>query len=104
MSEVARSVGLSPKGILDDESQCLRRDVFVESQCGPTCPCPPALESFSIRPKQEMKAYEVRLEEIRAALNTDFTETLATRERADHWRLNRQRITWEKQNTNPEVK
>jgi len=51
-----------------------------------------------------MKAYEVRLEEIRAALNTDFTETLATRERADHWRLNRQRITWEKQNTNPEVK
>jgi len=62
------------------------------------------LESFSIRPKQEMKAYEVRLEEIRAALNSDFTETLATRERADQWRLNRQRIALEKQNTNPEVK
>ncbi len=58
------------------------------------------LESFSIRPKQAMKAYEVRLEEIRAALNSDFTETLATRERADQWRLNRQRIALEKQNTN----
>jgi len=62
------------------------------------------LESFSIRPKQEMKAYEVRLEEIRAALNSDFTETLATRERADQWRLNRQLLALEKQNTNPEVK
>jgi len=62
------------------------------------------LESFSIRPKQEMRAYEVRLEEIRAALNSDFAETLATRERADQWRLNRQRIAWEKQNTNPELK
>jgi len=42
-----------------------------------------------------MKAYEVRLEEIRAALNSDFAETLATRERADQWRLNRQRIPLE---------
>ena len=62
------------------------------------------LESFGIRPKQEMKAYEVRLEEIRAALNADFAEAVATRERADQWRLNRQRTAWEKLNRNQEVK
>jgi hypothetical protein len=31
------------------------------------------MEVLSIRPKQELKAYEVRLEEIRAGLNSDFT-------------------------------
>jgi hypothetical protein len=41
------------------------------------------METFWIRAKQEMKAYEVRLEEIRAALNADFTEAMATRERSD---------------------
>jgi hypothetical protein len=60
------------------------------------------METLSIRPKQEMKAYEVRLEEIRAALNADFTEAMATRERADQWRLNGQRTAWEKQSTDPE--
>jgi len=53
------------------------------------------VETFSIRPKQEMKAYEVRLEEIRAALNADFTEAMATRERSDQSRLTRQRTAWE---------
>lgn len=53
------------------------------------------METFSIRPKQEMKAYEVRLEEVRAALNADFTEAMATRERSDQTRLTRQRTTWE---------
>jgi len=53
------------------------------------------METFSIRPKQEMKAYEVRLEEIRAALNADFTEAMATRERTDQSRLTRQRTAWE---------
>ena len=53
------------------------------------------METFSIRPKQEMKAYEVRLEEIRAALNADFTEAMATRERTDQSRLTRQRTVWE---------
>ena len=62
------------------------------------------MEPFSIRPKQEMKAYEVRLEEIRAALNADFTEAMTRRERADQWRLNRQRTAWEKQTTEPEFK
>jgi len=41
------------------------------------------LESFSIRPKQELKAYEVRLEEIRAGPNAAFSEAMAPRERAD---------------------
>jgi len=53
------------------------------------------VETFSIRPKQEMKAYEVRLEEIRAAVNADFTEAMATRERSDQSRLTRQRTAWE---------
>jgi hypothetical protein len=39
------------------------------------------LEPSSIRSKQEIKTYEVRLEEIRAGLNTDFTQALAIRER-----------------------
>jgi len=53
------------------------------------------METFSIRPKQEVKAYEVRLEEIRAALNADFSEAMATRERSDQSRLTRQRTAWE---------
>lgn len=54
------------------------------------------LETFSIRPKQEMRAYAVRLEEIRARLNADFAEAMATRERADEGRLRTQRMAWEK--------
>jgi hypothetical protein len=55
------------------------------------------LESFSIHPNQVLKAYEVRLEEIRAGLNADFSEAMAARERADESRLWRQRTTLEKQ-------
>jgi len=62
------------------------------------------MQSLSILPRQEVKAYEVRLEEIRAALNADFTEAMATRERADQWRLNRQRTAWEKQTAEPGIK
>jgi Rad3-related DNA helicase len=57
------------------------------------------LESASTRPKQEMKAYEVRLEEIRAGLNADFAEAMATRERDDEIRLRRQRTAWEGKRT-----
>lgn len=57
------------------------------------------MELFSIRPKQEMKAYEVRLEEVRAALNADFTEAMAARERSDQSRLTRQRTAWEQKST-----
>jgi len=45
------------------------------------------LELQSLCPKQELKAYELRLEEIRAGLNTSFFETMAARERADEFRL-----------------
>jgi hypothetical protein len=53
------------------------------------------METLLVLPKQEMKAYEVRLEEIRAALNADFTEAMATRERSDQGRLTRIRTAWE---------
>jgi len=56
------------------------------------------MEALGVRTKQEMKVHEIRLEEIRAALNADFTEAMLTRERADHWRLNRQRNAWEPEN------
>jgi len=45
------------------------------------------LELRSICPRQEMKAYELRLEEIRAGLNAGFSETMAACERADETRL-----------------
>ena len=57
------------------------------------------LESFSIRPKQELKAYEVRVEEIRAGLNADFAQAMAARERSDEDRLRMQRTTWETQSS-----
>ena len=55
------------------------------------------LEPFSIRPKRELKAYEVRLEEIRAGLNADFAEAMAARERADEFRFGNWRIVLERQ-------
>ena len=57
------------------------------------------LDRFSIVGKQERKAYEVRLEEIRAGLNADFTEAIAKRERDDEIRLRRQRTAWEVKKT-----
>lgn len=53
------------------------------------------LEAFSICSNQQMKAYQVRLEEIRAGLNADFAEATAKRERVDEDRLCRQRTAWE---------
>lgn len=53
------------------------------------------LEAFSIWSNQGIKAYQVRLEEIRAGLNADFAEATAKRERADEDRLCRQRTDWE---------
>ncbi len=57
------------------------------------------LDRFSIVGKQERKAYEVRLEEIRAGLNADFAEAIAKRERNDEIRLCRQRSAWEAKKT-----
>lgn len=54
------------------------------------------LETAAIGTKQEMKAHEVRLEEIRAGLNADFAEAMAKREGDDQSRLERQRAAWEK--------
>jgi hypothetical protein len=54
------------------------------------------LETAAICTKQEMKAYEVRLGEIRAGLNAEFAEAMWKRERADHLRLQTQRMEWEK--------
>lgn len=40
-------------------------------------------EAFSICSKQRIKAYQVRLEEIRAGLNANFAEVTGKRERTD---------------------
>ena len=55
------------------------------------------LELQSICSKQELKAYELRLEEIRAGLNAAFSETMAARERADECRLRSWRTSVESQ-------
>jgi len=41
------------------------------------------MEALGIRSRQEMKVHEMRLEEIRAALNAGFTEAMLVRESAD---------------------
>jgi hypothetical protein len=55
------------------------------------------LETHSIRSQRELKAYAIRLEEIRAGLNADFAEVMATRERADEFRFWSWRIALERQ-------
>lgn len=55
------------------------------------------LELQSIRSQRELKAYAIRLEEIRAGLNADFAETMAARERADEFRFWTWRTALEKQ-------
>jgi hypothetical protein len=49
--------------------------------------------------KDEMKIYEVQVEEVRAALNAHFSAIMAARERDDHSRFKRQRTAWEKTKT-----
>lgn len=55
------------------------------------------LELHSIRSQRELKAYAIRLEEIRAGLNADFAEVMAARERADEFRFRTWRTAMEKQ-------
>jgi hypothetical protein len=55
------------------------------------------LEFHSIRSLRELKAYAIRLEEIRAGLNADFAEVMAARERADEFRFLTWRIALERQ-------
>lgn len=62
------------------------------------------MESIGILSKQNMKVYEVQVEEVRAALNAHFSAAMATRERDDHSRFKRQRTACESTNTNPNRK
>ena len=55
------------------------------------------LELHSIRSQRELRAYAIRLEEIRAGLNADFAEAMAGRERADEFRFRTWRTAMEKQ-------
>ncbi len=55
------------------------------------------LELHLIRSRRELRAYAIRLEEIRAGLNADFAELMVARERADEFRFWTWRIALEKQ-------
>ncbi len=55
------------------------------------------LELHSTRSQRELKAYAIRLEEIRAGLNADFADVMAVRERADEFRFQSWRIALERQ-------
>lgn len=59
------------------------------------------LEPHSIRSQRELKAYAIRLEEIRAGVNADFAEVMVARERADEFRFWTWRIALEKQTKLP---
>ncbi len=59
------------------------------------------LEPHSIRSQRELKAYAIRLEEIRAGVNADFAEVMVARERADEFRFWTWRIVPEKQTKLP---
>ena len=59
------------------------------------------LEPHSIRLQRELKAYAIRLEEIRAGVNADFAEVMVARERADEFRFWTWRIVLEKQTKLP---
>jgi hypothetical protein len=59
------------------------------------------MEALGVRSRQEMKVHEIRLEEIRAGLNADFSAAMATRERDDQSRFKRQRTAWEAENSHP---
>ena len=53
------------------------------------------LEALHILPGQTLNQCEVRLEELRSALNVGILEAILQRERTDHWRLRQQRSAWE---------
>lgn len=55
------------------------------------------LELHNIRSQRELRAYAIRLEEIRAGLNADFAEMMVPRERADEFRYWYWRTALEKQ-------
>lgn len=59
------------------------------------------LESHGIRSRRELRAYAIRLEEIRAGLNADLAETMAAWERADEFRYWYWRTAIERQKERP---
>ena len=59
------------------------------------------LEPHSIRSQRELKAYAIRLEEIRAGVNADFAEVMVARERADEFRFWAWRTALEQQTKLP---
>ena len=56
------------------------------------------MEALGILQQQAMKTHELRLEEIRAALNAEFAGVMFALERGDHLRLSEQRSAWEQHN------
>ena len=59
------------------------------------------LELHNIRSRRELRAYAIRLEEIRAGLNADFAEAMAAWERADEFRYWYWRTAMERQQDRP---
>ena len=51
------------------------------------------LEALRILAGQSLNECEIRLEELRCALNVGILEAMLTREQTDYWRLSRQRET-----------
>lgn len=50
------------------------------------------LEQHRVRSRRDLRAYAIRLEEIRAGLNAEFAEVIGARERADEFRFRSWRI------------
>jgi hypothetical protein len=48
------------------------------------------MEALGIWSRQEMMAYEARLEELRASVNADFAELMSAKERLDQQRFESQ--------------
>jgi len=55
------------------------------------------LELHCICSQRELRAYAIRLEEIRAGLNADFADVMVARERADEFRFWSWRTALERQ-------
>jgi len=54
------------------------------------------IDALGVLPKQMLKAHELRLEELRATVNSEILETLLKRECTDQWRLSEQRTASER--------
>jgi hypothetical protein len=57
------------------------------------------IEALGIWTRRAMTSYEVRLEELRAAVNADFSELIYVKERFDQHKFQNQRLTTELDNS-----